>query len=209
MVIIETKHHHGSSTLFLLRTVICNSVCKWVYSNISAFVSVWYDLCNRCRICVRPVPVCVSESESYCTSLVTFSVALASCCPMVAVSMAIGLAAEQRGNAQSALCSHTSQDFKHPTAFEAIIHHFSPLFANLVVPNMMKKTVLCLSWNIHAFVKLLKQLLILHSGFFICRQCKWTFYPHVIRLKYQLFLFLYIIWQMYGKTGDQSFNNIY
>ncbi len=194
---------------FFLRTVICNSVCKWVYSNISAFVFQCGMICATGVVSVRLVPVCVSESESYCTSLVTFSVALASCCPMVAVSMAIGLAAEQRGNAQSALCSHMSQDFNQPTAFEAIIHHFSPLFANLVVPNVMQKLFCSELCCIHAFVKLLKQLLILHSGVFICRQCKWTFYPHVIRLKYQLFLFLYIIWQMYGKTGDQSFNNIY
>lgn len=91
--------------------------------------------------------MCVSESESYCTSLVTFSVALASCCAMVAVSMAIGLAAEQRGNAQSALCSHTSQDLKRPTAFEAIIHHFSPFFANLVVQKVMQKLFCVLKYS--------------------------------------------------------------
>lgn len=56
---------------------------------------------------------------------------------MVAVSMAIVLAAEQRGNAQSALCSHTSQDFKQPSAFE--IHHFRPLFAKLVDQTVMQK----------------------------------------------------------------------
>ncbi len=107
-------------------------------------------ICATGVVSVRLVPVCVSESESYCTSLVTFSVALASCCPMVAVSMAIGLAAEQRGNAQSALCSHTSQDFKQPTAFEAIIHNFSPLFANLVIPNVMQKLFcVCLEIFMH------------------------------------------------------------
>jgi len=74
-----------------------------VYSNIHVFVFslAWslYIKWNRRHICT-----CVSESESDCISLVIFWVALASCCAMVAVSMAIGLATEQRGNAQSALC---------------------------------------------------------------------------------------------------------
>lgn len=75
-----------------------------VYSNINVcvFSLAWslYTKWNRRHICT-----CVSESESDCISLVIFSVALASCCAMVAVSMAIGLATEQRGNAQSALCT--------------------------------------------------------------------------------------------------------
>lgn len=112
MAIIETKHHLGTSTLFCLGLefviVSVNKILKhfpeFIQTSVHLCFSVWRDLCNRCHICVRLVPVCVSESESYCTSLVTFSVALASCCATVAVSMEIGLATDQTGNAQSALC---------------------------------------------------------------------------------------------------------
>lgn len=108
-----------------------------VYSNINVFVFslAWslYTKLNGRHICT-----CVSESESDCISLVTFSVALASCCAMVAVSMAIGLATKQRGNAQSALCIVIRHKIEQPTAFDAIIHNFCQRFAILVVQNVMQ-----------------------------------------------------------------------
>lgn len=160
----------------MLYKCLINSL-SLVYSNMNVFVFslAWslYQKWNRRHICT-----CVSESESDCISLVIFSVALASC--MVAVSMAIGLATKQRGNAQSTLCRVIRHKILNsPSCIWCNNPSFQPKVCQSSDQRCEAIKLLgireCLCWYFHVFLRLVKQFLIFHCGFFTCRQCKWPF----------------------------------